>query len=1398
MHTPHVPLAPNAQFTRLTGLGRYADVVAQMDWTVGQVLDALERVGARDNTLVIFTSDNGASMSGIPVPNHADHYSNGIWRGGKFQITEGGHRVPLLMQWPQVIEEGSAVAATVSLTDLYATLAEMAGEEPRPGVATDSVSLLPLLLGESDTRGAPIVHHSTSGMFAIRDGRWKLVFGNGDGGKYGSGIGFPFGTPWQLYDLEEDPKEKNNLVVDRPEVVVRMRAAFEQIRAAEEGTQSGDATLSSLNLAGVPIRSSNARSYTASVGTDVTIIAVTAIPIATDARVVVRAHNGQEGENGRLTLQSFVEPTTTITITVTSPDKSATAHYRVTVSRSLPITGTPQVGQTLTVDTSSIDGDQVAFTYQWIRNDGSADSDIAGATSATYTLATEDQGKTILARVSFTDDRGNSETRTGAATATVGHAAGELTAAQESDIFPVVSGYSAFGDLGMLSPNGWEIDGTHYIVKFLVHAGESLVLGLDQQLPTDFTLHVGDSTYRGSESRVPASIEGVEGYWWPTAPPDWSADEPVQVKLAIHRRVPPAERPRAPLTGDFRNIPSEHDGSGDLSFRIRFSEGVSTTADALRDHVLAVTGGVVSNVEAVGNEGSRWAISVTPLWRGTVTTAIEPDLDCPLSGAVCAPDGSRLFSRMELKVPMRPNSPATGAPAIGGTTWAWVGDSLTADTLGIADADEMSSATFGYQWLFSDGSVDSEIEGATQSTYNVLDADKGKTIKVQVSFADDLGYAESLTSTGMTVFVSEPRDRPYELLATAAAGAITLTWQDPNTHAPHGRYHILRHRPELGETEPLIYVRYSSITDRTFVDSTVEPGVQYMYAVKAVSDPFGYLGPASDPVEVRMPPVEGANSPATGQPAISGAAEVGETLTADVSGIADEDGLDNTTFTYQWLANDIDISGATDSDIPGETGVSYVVRPGDVGRTIQVGVSFTDDQGNDETATSAATAAVSAAVPGVPRSLRVQTAGSGELAATWQKPESNGGSQVTGYQVQWKLASGSRHTDADVSSAITTGTSYTITSLSLDTEYAVRVIAINGVGDGPPSAERTETARAQTSEQQGSPSNTPATGAPTISGTVEVGETLTADTSGIADEDGLDNAAFSYQWLRNDGASDADISGATASTYTVHNDNAGRSLSVRVSFTDDVGNGESLTSEAAAVPVPTPLTGAFDASSLPASHDGSTAFTLEFFFNKEPSLGYEAVQEHVLTVLNGDVTGASWTTQGSNLRWEITVQPDGDDEVTVTLGRTTHCGAPGAVCTQHGQMLSNDSSTTINGPEPQQQQQEEKGEEEGPTEPPPAPTGLTGVINGDGTITITWTGPEDDSVTGYQVLRRRPEWQETELTVYVDDTGNAAATYTDTNTSEYTRYIYRVKARNAAGLSEWSNFVKIDKVGADK
>ena len=170
------------------------------------------------------------------------------------------------------------------------------------------------------------------------------------------------------------------------------------------------------------------------------------------------------------------------------------------------------------------------------------------------------------------------------------------------------------------------------------------------------------------------------------------------------------------------------------------------------------------------------------------------------------------------------------------------------------------------------------------------------------------------------------------------------------------------------------------------------------------------------------------NSAATGAPTISGMVQVGQTLTTSTSGISDSDGLTNATFTYQWLSSD----GASDSDISGASISTYTLVESDEGKTIKVRVSFADDRGKQETLTSTATAAVAARL------------------------------------------------------------------------------------------------------------NSAATGAPTISGTVQVGQALTASTSGISDSDGLTNATFTYQWLSSDGASDSDISGASSSTYTLAESDEGK------------------------------------------------------------------------------------------------------------------------------------------------------------------------------------------------------------------------------------------------------------------
>ena len=319
--------------------------------------------------------------------------------------------------------------------------------------------------------------------------------------------------------------------------------------------------------------------------------------------------------------------------------------------------------------------------------------------------------------------------------------------------------------------------------------------------------------------------------------------------------------------------------------------------------------------------------------------------------------------------------------------------------------------------------------------------------------------------------------------------------------------------------------------------------------------------------------------------------------------------------------------------------------------------------------------------------------------------------------------------------------------------------------------------------------NSPPEGNVTIRGTAQTGVRLWAITSRITDPDGMESPGFTYQWLRDTGSGGAEIPNAFRSTYLLVDADVGSQVSVRVSFTDDAGNTETLTSDAVHVQEPPPLHGGFDA--VPASHDGSNPFTFQIHFSVEPELTATNVRDHVLTVTNGAVTAASQTEPGSstpNIRWQITVTPSGDDGVTVALPATTDCSADGAVCASDGRMLQNPSSITVSGPP-----EEEETEPPPPATTPGKPTGLTATLNSDGSITLSWNPPSGDTVDGYQILRRRPRENERSLTVYVEDTGNTATTYADTNTALDTRYVYRVKARNSAGLSPWSNYARVDK-----
>ena len=524
----------------------------------------------------------------------------------------------------------------------------------------------------------------------------------------------------------------------------------------------------------------------------------------------------------------------------------------------------------------------------------------------------------------------------------------ELTAGWQTDISPTVSGFWSYGGPGgTMSPDKFTLEGKTFEVKFLLHFSGGLWLGTSRELPADFTLHVGDSVYVGSESLVAHAVAGGS-YWWPSAVPDWFGGDPVGVSLILHPGIELKDRAKALVTGYFSGFPAEHDSQADVSFRIYFSDGVDTTADAMRDQVLSVTGGEVSGVEAVDSEGRIWTIRVTPASRtDAVTVRIESGLDCDLPAVICAGDRRQLLNSMELTVLAKQWHPPTGTLTISGTVE--VGQTLTADTSGIGDADGLTNANFNYQWIRNDGHIVTDIQGATDASYTLAESDLGKAFKVRVAFTDDAGWEETLTSALAS------SERPYGLTVTESDGAVELRWKLPVGWRWSNLVQIMRNRPELGETEPLVHIRYSNTFTTAFTDTDVEPEVLYEYRVKGV-DPFGLTYDMSEPVEFRTTESTRAdNSPATGAPAVIGVPQIGETLTASTSGIADQDGLHSAVFRYQWLADDSDIAGAT--------GFRYALAETDENKAITVRVSFTDDAGWEETLSSAPTAAVTAGIP---------------------------------------------------------------------------------------------------------------------------------------------------------------------------------------------------------------------------------------------------------------------------------------------------------------------------------------------------------------------------------------------------------------------------------------------------
>ncbi len=223
MTSPHEPIVPSKRFRGKSGIAPIADFVMETDWSAGQVIQAIDDAGVGDNTIVIFTGDNGHShYTGWEKLIQAGHLPSGPYRGHKGDVWEGGHRVPLIVRWPGKVKAKSSSDQLVGLTDLFATMAEVIGKKMPSGGGEDSLSFLSAMKGKASSRKT-IVNHSNHGEFAYREGPWKLVFRKSRRGLEPS-RGKP--TIAELYNLKTDIAEKQNQAKKHPEIVKRMTAGL--------------------------------------------------------------------------------------------------------------------------------------------------------------------------------------------------------------------------------------------------------------------------------------------------------------------------------------------------------------------------------------------------------------------------------------------------------------------------------------------------------------------------------------------------------------------------------------------------------------------------------------------------------------------------------------------------------------------------------------------------------------------------------------------------------------------------------------------------------------------------------------------------------------------------------------------------------------------------------------------------------------------------------------------------------------------------------------------------------------------------------------------------------------------------------------------------------------------
>ena len=958
------------------------------------------------------------------------------------------------------------------------------------------------------------------------------------------------------------------------------------------------------------------------------------------------------------------------------------------------VTGTAQVGRTLVAAVSGVSDDDgltgATYSYRWLRIDGATETNI-GTGSSSYELAAGDLGRRIKVRVAFVDDRGNYETLTSAATAAV-----EVFRAEDRpgsvSLFPARPRAGTVVSAALSDPDGLEGGGPG-------PAASSGAVSWSWARSPDGIAWTGVEAYDDGDSYVPTEEdEGMllraEASYTDGHGPGKSAE--AVSPAAVGAREPGPELTVTEIVTGLSHpwgIDFTPDGTmlftqraGVLNARLADGAVKQVTAD-LSDllvdgfaglQALAVDPDFSTNRRFYTLQGHTGREMQVIAWTidadyGEATRVVDPLVEGIPVGPGPWHSGGRLLFGPEgyLWIATGDGRVVTGAQDV----TSLGGKVLRVDprTGAGAPGNPFGSSGLVYAYGFRNPQG-LALRPGTDQMWLVEHGPKHDDEINLLSPGGNYGW-DPIPDDGTSDFYdySDEAGVPMTDLAKFPS-AVRARWSSGfPTLATSGAVYL--DGPQWGEWEGRLAVATLKTKSLRVFEFTEQGDLAGQIVVPELDGSQGrlrtpvlgpdgalYIATSNKPGVDRILRVT-ANLAATGAPLISGTPRVDEELTADTRRIHDDDGLDGAVFRYQWIRLD----GASETNI-GTGASSYTLVAGDAGKTIKVTVAFTDDAGNAEDLTSEATVAVEPTAPGAPQGLKVSVSGTGTLDVSWKAPDSDGGSAVTGYLVQWKEAAGSWTAPEDVSEEAATGTVHTIAGLRDGVEHTVRVIAVNDAGPGPASeavsvtpgaalwsatltvgtakdfagyssfaqGEEDNTVGGLSSDtitlddvgytvralgvlngklilsvmprltadfvlvvgtaefastgastlEGGStsiiqfqwndrgldlpageeiavsvaepPENTPATGEPTITGTIQVGETLTVDTSAIVDEDGLDDVSYGYQWI----SSGTDIDGATGSSYVLTASEQGQTIQVRVTFTDDADNQETLTSAA--------------------------------------------------------------------------------------------------------------------------------------------------------------------------------------------------------------------------------------------